>query len=349
MEKPRIIIMEEDFSYAAPLQAKFIYEFLDTIELEVITEAEIAKKFFDELQKADVLIVSKEWYVSDMNRHDIKHIFIMSEEQQDEMEVEERCHVIYKYTNIKGIFLEIVGKANLKIPKKNETAESKVIVVTSAEGGSGKTTVAIGLAGALSDMYKKVLYLDASKIQTANPLLEEPPLVNQMIYNKLTHKSASVYSEIRSEIKKKQFDFFPLMRAATLAFGIDDTIFCDIAQGEKQSGEYDYIILDMESTFDESKTRAIHMADQVIMVTEATRKGICSTNAFVANVSNSSSDKYLYICNKYDVKNQKKSENMASMSYKTDEYIPVFSDYETMTPKDLKEQEGMRKIAFLLI
>ena len=40
MEKPRIIIMEEDFSYAAPLQAKFIYEFLDTIELEVITEAE---------------------------------------------------------------------------------------------------------------------------------------------------------------------------------------------------------------------------------------------------------------------------------------------------------------------
>lgn len=51
MEKPRIIIMEEDFSYAAPLQAKFIYEFLDTIELEVITEAEIAKKFFDELQK----------------------------------------------------------------------------------------------------------------------------------------------------------------------------------------------------------------------------------------------------------------------------------------------------------
>ena len=138
MEKPRIIIMEEDFSYAAPLQAKFIYEFLDTIELEVITEAEIAKKFFDELQKADVLIVSKEWYVSDMNRHDIKHIFIMSEEQQDEMEVEERCHVIYKYTNIKGIFLEIVGKANLKIPKKNETAESKVIVVTSAEGGSIK-------------------------------------------------------------------------------------------------------------------------------------------------------------------------------------------------------------------
>ena len=111
--------MEEDFSYAAPLQAKFIYEFLDTIELEVITEAEIAKKFFDELQKADVLIVSKEWYVSDMNRHDIKHIFIMSEEQQDEMEVEERCHVIYKYTNIKGIFLEIVGKANLKIPKNN--------------------------------------------------------------------------------------------------------------------------------------------------------------------------------------------------------------------------------------
>ena len=71
MEKPRIIIMEEDFSYAAPLQAKFIYEFLDTIELEVITEAEIAKKFFDELQLADVVIVSNECFVYVMFRHDI--------------------------------------------------------------------------------------------------------------------------------------------------------------------------------------------------------------------------------------------------------------------------------------
>lgn len=43
-------------------------------------------------------------------------------------------------------------------------------------------------------------------------------------------------------------------------------------QGAKQSGEYDYIILDMESTL-MSQKRGPFYADQVIMVTEATRKG----------------------------------------------------------------------------
>lgn len=350
MEKPRIIIMEEDFSYAAPLQAKFIHEFLDTIELEIITEKEAADAFFDELQKAEVLIITKEWYVPEISRHDIRHIFVMTEDQQEEMELPEQCSSIYKYTNIKGIFMEIIGKSKLVVPKKDEKEESKIIVVTSAEGGSGKTTIAIGLAGALSDMYKKVLYLDASRIQTINPLLpEKTPLVNQMTYSKLAHDTSSIYHEIKGEIKKGTFDYFPLLRAATLAFGIRETVFSEIARGARESGDYDYIIVDMESTFDEAKTKAIHIADQVIIVTESTRKGISSTNAFVSNVSNSASDKYLYICNKYDAKNQKESRNIGTMSYKIDEYISIFPQYDTMTWKELKEQEDMRKLAFLLI
>ena len=49
MTKPRIIIVDEDESYAMTLQAKFIYEFLDNIELEVITDQKIIDKTFAQL------------------------------------------------------------------------------------------------------------------------------------------------------------------------------------------------------------------------------------------------------------------------------------------------------------
>ena len=37
MEKPRIVIIDDDFSYIIPLQSKFVYEFLDDVEIEIIT------------------------------------------------------------------------------------------------------------------------------------------------------------------------------------------------------------------------------------------------------------------------------------------------------------------------
>ena len=38
MEKPKIVIVEQDFNYIVPLQLKFIIEYYDQIDLEVITD-----------------------------------------------------------------------------------------------------------------------------------------------------------------------------------------------------------------------------------------------------------------------------------------------------------------------
>ena len=45
MKKPRIVIIDDDFSYVIPLQSKFIYEFLDNVEIEVITERDCMQSY----------------------------------------------------------------------------------------------------------------------------------------------------------------------------------------------------------------------------------------------------------------------------------------------------------------
>lgn len=156
MEKPRIVIIDDDFSYIIPLQSKFVYEFLDDVEIEIITSEDYVETFFQKIQKINVLIINKKFYTTSLVNHEINHIFIMTEEQDDQTTYPNVEHLIFKYTNVKGIFLEIVGISDLKIPRKNDKQKPKIVLVTSASGGAGKTTIALGIATALSDMYKRV-------------------------------------------------------------------------------------------------------------------------------------------------------------------------------------------------
>lgn len=350
MGKPRIVIVDDDFSYVIPLQSKFVYEFLDDVEIEIITKESYLQEFFQNLQKIDVLVVDAKFYSEELGKHEIQHIFVMTEEQNDEASYPDDVHVIFKYTNVKGIFLEIVGISNLKIPMKSDKQDPKMILVTSASGGTGKTTIALGLATALSDMYKRVLYLEASRLQTFQYFMKDStPIVNQQIYAKLLQGGKNIYQEIKGEFRQEKFSYMPPLKAALMSFGIDYRIFGGIAKAAKESGEYDFVIVDVDITFDDIKAKMMNLADYVLVITEPTAKSVYSANLLVSNINNSGADKYLFICNKYNVESQNVLEITDSMQYKVDEYVEKFDDYEVMKCEQFGMQESIRKIAFLLI
>lgn len=91
-----------------------------------------------------------------------------SENQMREVDV----NTIYKYTSIKEIFNVIVGKgaASLSV-SNNARKETQIIVVSSACGGVGKTTIALGISACLNKNYKRVLYINASRLQSFQALL----------------------------------------------------------------------------------------------------------------------------------------------------------------------------------
>ena len=66
-----------------------------------------------------------------------------------------------------------------------------------AAGGVGKTTVALGLAGCLTGNYKKVLYIDAERMQVfQHHLNNSGPVLAQDVYMHLADPKDSVYQEI---------------------------------------------------------------------------------------------------------------------------------------------------------
>ena len=172
MAKPRIIIADTDISYVIPLQLKVVEDFFEKVDLEIITDKEYFETLFSTPQRVDILIVSEDLYSQAMQRHNIAHTFVMNEQYEEEQTADLNVNHIFKYTSIKEIFNEIIGKsADILNISKDGKQETQVILFYSASGGAGKTTAAMGVSASLTKNYKRVLYINASRLQVFQHML----------------------------------------------------------------------------------------------------------------------------------------------------------------------------------
>lgn len=352
MAKPRIIIADTDSNYIMPLQLKFVEDHFEQVELEIITSAAYFAEFLSSPQQAGILIVSQQLYSQSIRRHNIGHIFVMTEQYEEEQTSELNVSYIFKYTSIKEIFNEIIGKSPEVFasegPKKQQT---QVVLFCSASGGTGKTTVSMGVSASLTKNYKRVLYINAAYLQCFQQMLEnKAPVTVNDIYTKLAKANDKIYSEIKHAIRKELFSYLPPFKAALMSLGLGYGIYDQIIQSAKQSGEYDFIIVDADTTFDEPKARLLNRADKVVIVTDQSRAAVAATNGLVANINGVGAEKYLFVCNKFQKEEESALVSSATaLRFSINEYIEYLPRCEQMDLDELSRQSGIQRIAFLII
>lgn len=352
MAKPRIIIADTDFGYIVPLQLKFAEDFFEKIELEIITDKDYYRDLFSTPQQADILIVSESLYESSIRRHNISNIFIMTEQYEEEQTGDLNVSFIYKYTSIKEIFNEFIGKSSGILNSGfNVKKGTQIILVYSACGGVGKTTVAMGISACLTKNYKRVLYINAGHLQSFQRLLDnETPVASADVYSKLSNPSDTIYSDIKHVLRKEQFMYLPPFKAALLSLGLKYSLYKKLVLSAKKSADFDYIVVDADSTFDEDKAELLGIADRVIIVTEQTASSIYATNVLVSNVTGMSGEKYTFVCNNF-----KKDRDNALVSpaftvkFSVSDYIEHITRYDQMKCADLVKDNGIQKTAFLVM
>ena len=111
MAKPRVIIADTDYNYIIPLQLKFVEDYFEEVELEIITDEAYFEALLATPQRAEVMIISEELYSLAIRRHNIAHIFLMTEQYEEDQTADLNINRIFKYTSIKEIFNEITGKS----------------------------------------------------------------------------------------------------------------------------------------------------------------------------------------------------------------------------------------------
>ncbi len=352
MAKPRVIIADTDENYIAPLQLKFAKEFFDQIDIEIITNQEYFNELFAKPQRAEILIIADTMYTPDIQRHNIDNIFLMQEQYEEEQTGELNVVRLFKYTSIKEVFNEIIGQSAESLKIKNaEKKETQIVVVTSAAGGAGKTTIAMGICACLAKNYQKVLYINADRLQKIKYLFENKTAISEHdVYAKLINNSDRIYEDIKHVIRKEEFYYLPSFKASLMALGIKYEIYAKIAEDAKKSSDYDFIIIDAESTFDEEKIKLFDIADRVLLVTEQTVSSVEASNELIANINLSNVDKYQFICNKF---NKEKSNALISsaieLKFSINEYVEEIITDGTIQLNQLAQSNGIKKVTYLII
>lgn len=352
MSKPKVIIADEDVTYIAPLQLRFVKDFFDKVELEIISDRDYFNDYFLKPQNAEILIVSDKLYDASLQKHNISNIFVMMEQLEEGQTGDLNVNKMFKYTSIKEIFNEIVGKSagalNIASIEKKET---QVVLVTSAAGGVGKTTVAMGMSTCLAQNYKRVLYINASRLQSFQNMLDnDTALTSPEVYAKLMNPQENIYQDLKHVIRKEVFNYLPAFKTSILSVGLQYSVFKIIALSAKKSGDYDYIVIDAENTFDEEYTKLLELADKVIIVTAQSMHAVYSTNLLISNVNGISSGKYIFVCNNFDSEGDNALiRPEMDVKFSVENYIENIKGIEGQRLTEYAKIQGIQKTAFLVM
>ena len=155
--------------------------------------------------------------------------------------------------------------------------KKKIISISNFKGGSGKTTIGVNLAFALSTLGHKVLIIDADMQMNTTHTLGKTQDINNSIYHALTTETA--FKDYIQRTKYKNLDI--IISDYEMAY-VDLEIFVKQQREtlikrlleDKKIEDYDFIIMDTNPSLGLVTQNCLIAADYVLIPVELSKYGI---------------------------------------------------------------------------
>ncbi len=345
MGKPMIILADTDYDYLSALETRFVQLFENNAEYVVITDSRYFKEYFSVQRRADLLVIGERLYSEDFKKHDIQKIVVLSENSGNRSE-KENCLWLDRYSNIKSIVNEASFGLKDRV-RKSSGSGTKVVVVCSPAGGSGKTTVALGICKCLVNQHKKVLYINTEIAQGFQYYLENKKCLAMEGCHLLREESQELYAEMKTYIRSEGFDFIPPLPASLDSLEISFDVFRKLAFGAKKAQEYDYIVIDTDNILRPETEKFLMLADTVEIV--ARQDGISAEKMsfMLQNIDCGNPEKYIFICNHFDRRKENRLKPVLKKQCHISGYIEEYP--EPFVLEDFAENETIKNLVYMLL
>lgn len=297
MDKLYIVVVDEDENFIEPLQVKLSQVFTKST-VETITTKQHLEKYFSSPRDIDILIINRELYIKDIDRHNINNKFILVEDEANGK------HEIFKYTSVKDICNNITQNIkssfrNLHIDKK----DTQIIVVYSPIGGSGKTTFSVGMSSALANN-KDVMYISTEVLQSFKFLIDENETASVRLEKSMLKQDSNILDNLSDSISNRGFDYIKPFKSSTSSLGITLENFMHLICNIKELNIYDYIIVDTSPELNYEKCLLMSIANKVVVISNQDKLSINKIDDMLNNIDCSDDNKFEFVCTKFIQENE---------------------------------------------
>jgi cellulose biosynthesis protein BcsQ len=266
----QLIIALEDQEYAELLM-NYIHnsEYADKVSVMMFTRFDSFNQVLEEGVPADLSLVQPEWMSGRRRPPQWRTMAYLTEQAMEGGE----ALVLSKYQplsrlmeNLLAGYYELAGTKPVR--ESACRAETKIISVYSASGGTGKTTVALNLAKQLSIMRYRVFYLNLEGLSGLSALLgaDNDDGFSQMLYF-IKSRSPALDEKLRQYVREDRrigaHRFDPPVHLDDMRLMTDEDAKLMLTT-LADSGRYDIIVADLESSLHERVIACLDLSGQII-------------------------------------------------------------------------------------
>ncbi|WP_188453565.1 AAA family ATPase [Virgibacillus oceani] len=286
MNKISLVLLTKDSSYANYFSNFMISSNIkEKFSSKIFTDTDSFKKNTRN-QKQHILLTDLE--VDNECSVSFDKVISLSEEQI--MVPDELKTSIYKYqpfhellSQVLAIYYEMNGKLSSVI---NGKEKEKVISFFSGNGGVGKSLLSLCLAKHLSMNDKRVFYLNLEELHnTYLYFKQDRPSSAEVFYYLKKNKNQLIANieSLKSRDSLTNIDYFALpVLPEEMQIATEENIE-SLIQAIRDTQNYDYIIVDLDSSIHERNRSALKNSDEIFWILSSNETSFSSSDSLLAN------------------------------------------------------------------
>lgn len=295
----KIILVDNDSHFLSNLEWYFFKQ-QDEHEITTISSKDYLHEFFSNPQTADALVISEELYFPEIEKHNITHIFTLTESEVESGTERLDGRRMSKYTTgipeMYNIITGILKTANNG--SKSEKAATGVVVVYSPVGGVGATSVAVGLCASLYKNYKKVLFLSIEGLQTFGSFFHGDFSLYDWQNNMFKAEREDAIVSLKEMVRNELCDYLPPYNSPLPAIPLGAEDYIRLINAIRTLKTYEYVVIDCGSEFTKDVSELMGVADKVVIVYDHEARSENKINCLLNCNNYSDRKKYVFLHNR---------------------------------------------------
>ena len=265
------VIADSDENYVNRLSNFLIDHHGSKFQAHSFTKKEFFKGYVEKNSKIiDVVLVTTDLYFEELEEIGVNLVCILSDgklpREYKNAEILDKFQLAESLAN--NIIKTYTEKTDVIITAKG-TKATKTIAVYSPLSGSGKTTVAMGLAQKMVSAGQMVFYLNFEDNATTDMFFDttgESDLSHILFYLKAKVKNLAVKIDfIKKEDANTGIHYFNPLKSNLELEEITSGEYSALLSELKNISCYDYVIVDLPSCFNEKVADILNQVDSVIL------------------------------------------------------------------------------------